>query len=241
MNTIKITTPQNIELEYELASLGERIVGYLIDRFILGSYILVIALIFFNANLFYLGEAWVVYLFMIPVLFYDLASEVLMNGQTVGKRVMNIKIISLDGGQPSLGQYLIRWLFRLVDFYGTFSLCALITVAVSKRKQRVGDMVAGTTLIKTISRTSLQQTIYTPIMTANYTVSFPEVINLTDRDMQLIKEVILRVNTSGNGALAYQAAEKIKNTLNIESNLEPKDLLRVLLADYNHLSSAIDS
>lgn len=236
MNTIRITTSQNIELEYELSSLGERIVGYLIDRFILGAYLLIVVLIFLSAQL-ESQEDWLIYIFIIPAFFYDIASEVLMNGQTVGKRVMNIKVVSLDGGQASLGQYLIRWLFRLVDFYGTFNLCALICIAVSERKQRVGDMVAGTTLIKTKPRTNFQQTIYTPTAPVDYTVSFPEVINLTDKDMQLIKEVITRVNMSGNSILANQAAEKIKQTLQIESNLDPRTLLHVLLADYNHLSS----
>lgn len=236
MNTIRITTSQNIELEYELSSLGERIVGYLIDRFILGAYLLIIGLIVFSTQIINRQE-WLIYLFVIPVFFYDIASEALMNGQSVGKKVMNIKVVSLDGGQPSLGQYLLRWLFRLIDFTATSNLCAVITVAVSERKQRLGDMVAGTTLIKTKPRTSFQQTIYTPTPPVNYTVSFPEVINLTDKDMQLIKEVIVRVNMSGNNLLAYQAAERIKQTLQIESNLEPGMLLKVLLADYNHLSS----
>ncbi|MEJ7768546.1 MAG: RDD family protein [Chitinophagaceae bacterium] len=236
MNTIKVTTTQNIEIEYELASLGERILGYLIDRLILCAYLFVILMVLYNGNLFE-KVGWIPYLFFLPALLYDLVSEILMNGQSVGKKVMNMKVISLDGAQASIAQYLIRWVFRLVDFSGTFNVCAIITVAVTERKQRVGDLVAGTTLIKTTPRTNFQQTSYTPTPAANYTVTFPEVANLADKDMQLIQEVILRVNTTGNTALASHAAEKIKNTLDLRSDLEPERFLRVLLADYNHLSS----
>lgn len=236
MNTIKITTTQNIELEYELASVGERIAGYFIDLLIIIAYFIVIFFIMIGGDL--IGwNSWILFLFFIPVFFYHLISEVYMNGQSVGKRVMKIKVVSLDGGQASVGQYIIRWLFRLVDFSMTNGLCALISVAVSEKKQRVGDMVAGTTLIRTSPRTAFQQTIYVPTRQADYIVSFPEVANLADKDMQLIKEVILSVNRTGNMTLAHEASEKIKQTLYIQSSMPPLHFLQVLLSDYNHLTS----
>lgn len=236
MNTIKITTTQNIELEYELASVGERIAGYFVDLLVIIAYIIVILFIMIGGNI--IGwNSVILFLFFIPVFFYDLVSEIYMNGQSVGKRVMKIKVVSLDGGQASVGQYLIRWLFRLVDFSMTNNLCALICVAVSEKKQRVGDMVGGTTLIRTTPRTAFQQTIYVPTQQVDYTVSFPEVANLADKDMQLIKEVIISVNRTGNMMLAHEASEKIKKTLNIQTSMPPLPFLQVLLSDYNHLTS----
>jgi uncharacterized RDD family membrane protein YckC len=237
MNTIRITTTQNIELEYDLASLGERILGRLLDGVILFAYAVIAALFFVWSDMVD-DFMWVMILVVaIPIVFYDLACEVFMNGQSIGKRVMNIKVISLDGAQPSLGQYIIRWVFRMIDFTMTSSLCALISVAVSEKKQRVGDMVAGTTLIKTIPRTDFQQTIYVPTEQANYQLSFPEVHNLSDQDMQLIKEVINTVNRTGNTMLAVQAADRIKETLGIRSDMEPLTFLQVVLADYNYSTS----
>jgi uncharacterized RDD family membrane protein YckC len=237
MNTIRITTTQNIELEYDLASLGERILGRLLDGVILFAYAVIAALFFVWSDMVD-DLMWVMILVVaIPIVFYDLACEVFMNGQSIGKRVMNIKVISLDGAQPSLGQYIIRWVFRMIDFTMTSSLCALISVAVSEKKQRVGDMVAGTTLIKTIPRTDFQQTIYVPTEQANYQLSFPEVHNLSDQDMQLIKEVINTVNRTGNTMLAVQAADRIKETLGIRSDMEPLTFLQVVLADYNYSTS----
>jgi uncharacterized RDD family membrane protein YckC len=235
MDTIKIKTSQNIELEYELASLGERVVGHIIDNLIIVAYYIVVSLLFLSNDMF--SNDWLMLVFILPAFFYDLLSEVFMNGQSVGKRVMNMKVVSLDGGSPGLGQYMLRWIFRIIDFSITFYLCGFICVAVSEKRQRLGDMVAGTTLVKTNSRTTLQQTLFTPVEETAYKVSYPEVANLADMDVQLIKEVILNVNKTGNSNLAFQAAEKIKNILQINSELEPVSFLQLLLADYNYLTS----
>lgn len=235
MSSIKITTSQNIELEYDLASLGERILGTLIDILIITAYFF-IALMLLGFSIPGKSE-WMIIMLYIPAVLYHLVCEVIMNGQSVGKRVMNMKVISLSGVQPSLGQYLIRWLFRLVDCMATGYIAGVITVAFSERNQRLGDMVAGTTVIKTIPRTTIQQTIYTPIQQPDYKVTFPEVTGLNDHDMQLIQEVILSVNNSGNQWIARQAADKIMESLQIQSSLQPLTFLKVLLSDYNYLTA----
>ncbi|MEO6914422.1 MAG: RDD family protein [Chitinophagaceae bacterium] len=239
MNTIKITTSQNIELEYDLSSVGERIIAYLIDALIIGAYIILMFIFIYSGSVYRMSET-LVYLAYLPVLFYHLLCEVLMNGQTVGKKSMKIRVISLDGASASLGQYLIRWVFRLVDFTITSGLAALVSVAVSAKRQRIGDIVAGTTLIKTIPRTTLHETLYVPRVAVDHHVQFPEVETLSDSDMQLVKEVIINVRKSGNSLLALQAAEKIEATIGVtRGHLEPMQFLLTLLADYNALTSKV--
>jgi uncharacterized RDD family membrane protein YckC len=240
MNTIKITTTQNIDLEYDLASVGERIVAWLIDLGIFIAYFILISIMIgFSGIVYFIDKnPWITIFLSFPFVFYNLLCDIWLNGQTVGKKVMKIKVISLNGEQATIGQYMIRWLFRMIDIY-VYGLPAFICIIVSEKKQRLGDMIAGTTLIKTVPRSSMHQTIYVPTPETNYTVSFPEVANLTDRDMQLVKEVILSVNKTGNTVLAYQAAEKIKQTLGVQTNLEPLYFLQVLLADYNYLTSQL--
>jgi hypothetical protein len=110
--------------------------------------------------------------------------------------------------------------------------------SVTERGQRIGDIVAGTTIIKTVPRTSLQQTLYVPNQQDDYRVTYPEVEILSDADMQLIKEVILNVRRSGNSMLALHAAEKIETRLQISrGQFEPEYFLRILLSDYNYLTS----
>lgn len=241
MAVISIVTTQNIELEYDLASLGERIVATIIDLAILIGYFIVISLFTsLSANFFESGFAWMYVFLFLPAAFYSLVSETFLNGQTVGKRVMGIKVISLNGNQASFAQYLMRWLFRLIDIWLFGFVVATIVVAVTEKNQRTGDLVAGTTLVKTKPRTALQQTLYTPAASTNYAVNYPEVTSLSDADMQLIKEVILSVQKTGNTMLALQTVRKIETILNIKSrNEEPVNFLYTVLADYNHLTAKL--
>src|SRR5205085_11250809 len=119
-----------------------------------------------------------------PIVFYDLLSEVLLNGQSFGKRVRGIKVISLSGQQASFSQYLIRWVFRLIDFTITSNLLGLTLVAATEKHQRLGDIIAGTVLVKTNPRTSAEDTWYQATDATSHSVSYPEVINLKDRDIQ---------------------------------------------------------
>ena len=244
MHTIRIATTQNIELEYELANVGERFLAWLIDLGIFLGYFFLISILsnFYSPRHFKNNHVLVVLLVILiisPFVFYNLLCEVWWNGQTAGKKVMKIKVVSLNGNQPTFGQYMLRWLFRLIDIYLFEALPAFICIIVSDKKQRIGDIVAGTAVIKTTPRTDLQQTLHVPTPEVNYQVSFPEIVHLPDRDMQLVKEVILSVQQTGNMMLASKTAEKIKQTPHIETNLEPLYFLQVLLSDYNHLTSRL--
>lgn len=240
MNIILITTSQNIELEYELGSVGDRIVGSIIDGIIKGAYAIVVMAIFVFGNLRVFSRTYIIFIVLLalPFVFYNLASELLLNGQSVGKKVMGIKVISLSGEQPSFSQYLNRWLFRLVDFTLSGYMIGVILVAATERKQRLGDLVAGTVLVKTTPRTGVNDTLFQSTDAATYSVTYPEVVNLKDRDVQLIKEIILSVMRTSNLMLALQAQHKIEEILHIKSrHNDAMGFLQSILADYNHLTS----
>jgi uncharacterized RDD family membrane protein YckC len=243
MNTIKITTSQNIDLEYDLASLGDRLLGAIIDYILIIAYFLLFAAIvgFGDFGKFVGNNVWLVFIvIVIPIFFYDLLCEMFFNGQSLGKRVLKIKVMSLNGEQPTYSQYFIRWLFRLIDFTLSGGLVALITVAVSEKGQRLGDIIAGTTLVNTKPRTDINDTLYVPTVPVDYKVTYPEVINLNDRDIQLVKEVMLAVRRSGNTMLAAEAQQKIENVLKVKNlQYEPMYFLHLILSDYNHLTSQL--
>ncbi|MEP7318152.1 MAG: RDD family protein [Panacibacter sp.] len=241
MAVISITTTQNIELEYDLASLGERIVATIIDLVIMAAYLFLITMVLSSSGgAFENGWSWLFFFLFLPVTFYSLLSEQFFNGQTVGKRVMGIKVISLNGNQASFAQYLVRWLFRLVDMWLFWFVLATIMVAITEKHQRLGDLIAGTTLVKTKPRTALQQTLYTPVADINYIAHYPEVINLRDSDMQLVKEVLITVQKTGNTMIALQTMRKIETVLNIQSkHEEPVNFLYAVLSDYNHITAKL--
>lgn len=240
MSNINITTSQNIELEFELGSLGDRIVGAIIDWVIIIAYVIII-LVFANlVNNKASGFAFLLFIFFLPVIFYSLINETLLNGQSIGKKVMAIKVISLNGAQASFSQYLIRWVFRVVDFVFTSNFLAFILVAATEKHQRLGDIIAGTVLVKTKPRITANDTWYHPTESTAYTVAYPEVIHLKDHEIQLIKEVILNVRRTGNTMLALEAQRRIEDVLNIKSkNDEHREFLETVLADYNYLTSKL--
>lgn len=245
MQTIRITTSQNIDIDYEVAGLGERIVAYIIDlaMFII---ILIAALIVLSAlNVQGTGGILVgilVVIYATLYVFYDLICEITMNGQSVGKRIMKIKVISIDGARPRFSQYLLRWLFRIIDFFpGTINLCALICIAVSDRGQRVGDMVAGTTLIRTEPRTKMHNIAFKPAAD-DYQPVFVAAANLNDQDIELINEVINSYIKTRNSVLVYNMAQRIKDLLGVASPPEMNDMLflQTIVKDYSHIVAQAD-
>jgi uncharacterized RDD family membrane protein YckC len=130
---------------------GSRIVAAFIDIILLGVVFAVLAALFgdtnsgdegFSVNL--SGAPGIVY-FLI-VLAYYLGLET-MYGQTLGKKVMGLRVVAIDG-PLTLGKVAIRTVLRIVDGLPFLYLLGLIVVAVSKQNQRIGDMAAGTLVVK---------------------------------------------------------------------------------------------
>ncbi|RCH53723.1 RDD family protein [Mucilaginibacter hurinus] len=240
MGTVTIQTTQNIGIDYEVAGLGERVVATVIDygifivSMIFGLFLM--AAIDNRSTMVVLMIIWV-----ILYVFYDLACETLFNGQSLGKRVMKIRVISLDGARPSFSQYLMRWLFRIVDFGISSGAVALICTACTKNVQRVGDIVAGTTLIKTEPRTQIQNLVFTPA-NDDYQPVFNEVVQLTDNDIALVSEVLNNYYKTGNTVIVFNMAERLKKLLNVQppATMDDMHFLQTIVRDYSHMVSAND-
>ncbi len=242
MNTIKVSTTQNIDIEYDVAGLGERIAARLID---MGIFILLYFLgAIFMGILAGMGAGSIGLIVLLAIyaalyVFYDLVCEVFFNGQSVGKRAMKIKVVSLDGARPTLGQYLLRWTFRIVDFLLTSGLGALISVAITPNKQRIGDIVANTTLVKTTPRTDLSALAFRPSVYEGYEPRFAEVVQLQDRDMELVHEVLQNYTKSGNIELVRQMAIKLRELLRVSvpEGMDEIQFLHTIVRDYSVLTA----
>jgi uncharacterized RDD family membrane protein YckC len=238
MQTIKVKTAQNVDIDYEVAGVGERTLARLIDfGFFLAAYL--IALIIYNLiekSVGYRVAAIVIIIVYATLfVFYDLACETLMNGQSFGKRIMKIKVISLDGGRPRFSQYLLRWLFRIVDFTISFQLCGLLSAALTEKQQRVGDIVAGTTLIKTSPRTKARNIVFKPVEN-NYQPVFANLGALNDNDITLLQEVIRSYYQSSNSNVLTGAAAKVRDLLSVTNpeNMNDLKFLQTVIKDYKH-------
>ena len=129
MQSVDVRTAQNVRIRYEAASIGDRIVAYILDTIMLVAVIFGISTILSSLET-SLPVSISVVLF-IPVMSYHLLCEVFLNGQSIGKMVLNIKVVKLDGSRPSLGAYLIRWLFRILEITLFTGVLALIVILIN--------------------------------------------------------------------------------------------------------------
>jgi uncharacterized RDD family membrane protein YckC len=244
MNTIVIPTTQNIELEYPIANVGDRILATLLDWLVMSAYWGLLYLIFeitafppFLTPLFPQLVTPVDQLAYLPILVYPLVSEILLSGQSLGKIALKIRVVRLDGQPPDISDYFTRWLFRILDIIiipAIPGIIAIISTAVTKNGQRLGDLAAHTTVIKLKLVTHFADTIFVDTHDT-YQVQFPEISRLSDRDVSILKEVLDAGLRSNNPDLLLKLSNKVKEVAGIESRLSPREFLQTVLADYNHI------
>ncbi len=244
MQLVRIRTAQNVDIEYEVASIGDRIVAAVLDMVIVLLYVLAIVLLWvFVATTFEptfsegFGVVPIIVSLVVPTMFYHLIFEVFNNGQSLGKKIRKIRVVKIDGSQPSIGSYILRWLIRLIEVDLMSGAVAVVAILISGKGQRLGDMAAKTTVIRLIGH-NLDGTIFTPIE-AGYEPVFPQVSQLTGQDVSTIKEV-LNVSTDRKTysketqqELLDKTKSSIQNRLDVQSDLPPQDFLSTVLKDYN--------
>ena len=249
MSSIRVHTAQNVTLEYEIASLGDRIVAAIIDYVILIAWAMLCALLLVvpmissgrtsgSGSGFGPLAILLMVLAYAPLVFYNLVCEVFFNGQSIGKKARDIKVMRLDGTAPSIGDYLLRWLLRIIDFQFA-GLVAIISIAASQRGQRLGDMAAGTTVVKVRPTTGFENTLGGLSSIAGYQVVFPQVAVLADHDVALVRQLLQQASARGNYEILNQIANKVKSLTGINTDLQDEPFLKTVLRDYAHLAQQV--
>ncbi|HTQ28765.1 MAG TPA: RDD family protein [Puia sp.] len=249
---VKLDTGFNIEVDFPISPFHKRLFGWFIDLVVMIAYLWMGSKLLSAISDSWASREWRVILFGLPPLFYHLFFEIAWNGQSIGKKAMGIRVISADGGQPSISQFLIRWVFRLVDFplwvasaiiggvlpwWSTMLLFAGIgSVIASPKSQRIGDLLAGTIVIDTRTTTSWEDTVFTEIETG-YQPRYPNVMQLSDKDINTLKSIINTVKKKNDFDLSMRVAERIRYKLHIENNQDSLDFLETLLKDYNYYAT----
>lgn len=258
MGIITISTPFNIDLEFKVAPFVKRLLAWAIDIVIICFYYYM--MLRFIYPLFgkseVIGTAAQLFIIILPVLFYQLMFELLMNGQTIGKKLVGIKVIDREGREPGWGQYITRWILSLGNLF-VYTVPYLIlqnaglmlifmvlyvpdffAILLSQKSQRIGDLAAGTVVIDSNYRPDINETIHLEIGSGQYQPLFPQVMTLSDKDINGIRNLLLVKNPSRDTEhYIIEVAMKIKRLLEIETNLHPHDFLEQLLKDYNFLTT----
>lgn len=232
MDNIRIQTTQNVDIEYELASVGDRILATLLDYVFFIAYFVLIGIIASMTGGRFLESIALVMIVLLPVFLYDLFCEMFFQGKTFGKMIMKIKVVKLDGTQAGFGAYLLRWLLRIIDTRLFSGGVALIAILANGKGQRIGDMAAGTTVIKMKQKVTLNDTILNRVA-PTYAIVFQEVSNLSDSDIAIIKEVMVMSIRTGNNQAIERLAAKTKAAMGITTNLPHTQFLATVVQDYS--------
>ena len=244
MKKIEITTAQKVTIQYELASLRDRIISFFIDIIILGVGLVLVYLILTAILTAGQQDHWELLdtlsmIIMIPIfLMYSLVSELITNGKSLGKMAMGLKIVKLNGGIPSGDDILVRWVFRWIDIWTSFGAVAALLISSGDKSQRLGGLLSNTAVIKLkgdfhIRLGDLERMFHSM---DDYEPKYPQVTLFDDADMLAIKELISRYTKYPNAA-QYSLLDETVNSISEKLELaEPPrnkiSFLQKVLKDY---------
>ena len=241
MSELSINTTQNVNINFTAATIGQRILAFGTDLLIMIAYVILVGMLIGYSGL---GDAmgkmdgWsagaIMIVLFIPITFYSIFWESLFEGQTLGKRLLKIKVVKIDGYQASFGDYFVRWLFRLVDILATFGTAGFIAIVVTEKSQRLGDIAAGTAIISLKNDITINSTILEDI-NDDYAPIYPLVIKLSDNDVRIIKDNFQRARKHNDHEILQKLKDKIENVTGIKNRSgNDADFIKTILKDYNY-------
>lgn len=250
MADIQITTTQNVNINFKAAETGERILAWFIDTIIKYSYVGLIVWLFFlfadesksiGASNFNQTDYWsiiaIVIVFGFPVIFYSLFLEVFLSGQTIGKRVVKIQVVKIDGYQAGFLDFFIRWVMRIVDVNMFSGVVALVSIGSTKNHQRLGGIASGTAVISKKSKINIDHTILQEVK-EDYVPTYLSVIKLSDNDVRIVKENYERCKKQGDHKTIIKIKEKVVKVIGEEpkATATASKFIETVILDYNYFT-----
>jgi len=241
LKTVEILTANNISIQYETATVMNRGLALFIDLMVLMIYTLFMGL--FIAKAFFSFNDQSVFYFIyyilvaLPFITYSLFMEFFFKGQTIGKMAMGIRAVKLNGENVDLNDCAMRWSFKIIDFWFSSGGIGALFISTTEKGQRLGDLLAQTTVIKTNpSQKYSIKDILKIKNKAEYQPTYLAVTKFTDEDMILVKNAISRVKKYPNKAhkdLIINLTNIIVKELNISETPKKKlQFLNTVLQDY---------
>lgn len=255
MKSVEFVSAQNVKVEYEYATVIQRTTATIIDATTVAVYLIIMFVIILRTESEY-TMMWELIVMKLPWIFYHPILEYLTHGQTLGKYALGIRVVTYDGERPGLREIFTRWIFKghflwisfsffgspqTLLFAGMIHICmgiiGFVYASISEKKQRMGDVMAGTIVIKDKSsvRYSLRDVLSIKSQ-ENYTPEYPNVVRFTDEDMLLIKNTIQRLRKFPNPEtkkFAIELANESARLIGLEKTPEKRlKFLQTLLQDY---------
>ncbi len=235
-----IITGQFVRIAQTPATVADRVLARVIDNILLIIYLIVVSVTisWIERTLFNLSTTDSITVILIvatylPVLFYTFICEAFFNGQTVGKRVMKTRVVNVDGSQPGLGQLFLRWLLLIVD--EGMGLIGIIFIMFNRNGQRLGDMAAGTFVVRLQGYRQLKVTLNDfQYASPDYRPVYPQAANLSIGQAEVIRKA-LQAGAEYNEEQIARLVPKVEKSLGIQHR-EPSGVsfLLTVLHDYQY-------
>ncbi len=265
MKRLQIKTAQNVNINFTLANVGQRLLAFVIDNVLKFAY-LYFAINILNFRMFEAavgGDNWSIraidVMIFLPITFYSLYSELLMNGQTIGKKLMHLKVINIEGFKPSTTDFVMRWFLRVIDFnlfmllfvyiislgLGNYDallwlifllgkMVGFFLILFTNKNQRFGDIIGNTVVIYLKDEVKFSETILENI-SETYTPTYPNVIRLSDNDARIIKNTFQSARKFKDYKTLIKLRTKIQEVTEIKSvHKSDTEFIDTVLKDYNY-------
>ena len=232
----RIVTGQYVQIDQTPAGVGERIFARIGDYlvmflYILGLYYLIDSTVFSSI----VSDEYIVFvlfLLSVPVIFYSFLWEIFNRGRSPGKMAFGTRVVMRDGTTPAIGAYFMRWILLLLDTW--FFWIGLVVVLLNKNNQRLGDLAAGTMVIKERDyhriQVSLDEFNY---LSRNYRPVFPQAENLSLEQVNTIHETLSRYDNQRPRRM-MALSDKVKEFLKIRPAVSDETFLLTLIRDYQY-------
>ncbi len=242
--TLFIVTPQQVRIEYELATLGERFIAKIIDILLFSVAYYFFTYIFFELTAAALQDTWFtlyLFFFFLPLfsfLLYHFLFELFKNGQTPGKMLLSLRVVPLDQWEPKLSHYALRAIFLIPDLIMSMGIFGALFISGSPLRQRMGDLTAHSAVVRLKTQRTFSITNILKINNKKIKkITWPRLKELTDEDMLLVKETLQRYklyNNKSHRQALQQLCVKMAELLQTEPP-KPKDrekFLKRILNEY---------
>ncbi len=203
-------------------------------------------------------------LLFFPALFYSLWTEFLFNGQTFGKMICKIRVVKINGYHAGFTEYFTRWAFRLIDFWtGMFLILFMIPVLGeeaagilgglillmsgfvaffliirTKNSQRLGDIVAGTTVLKLKEKHSIDITILEEVKDT-YIPRYSQVMKLTDNDARIIKDTFVIARKNKDSVTLKRLRTRLETVMEVQSEQSDSEFIDTVMKDFNYYTQKL--
>ena len=222
----------------DLAGLGSRFIASTIDSFIQLALVLALGLAV-GPGLSALGVSDSVtlplFIAVVTLVFlgYYPTLEILMRGRTIGKRAQGLRVVQVNGQPARAGTIVLRELMRIVDYLPSSYLIGALAILLSKRSQRVGDMVAGTIVVRE-RKVPPPQPPEVPLP-GTMGEPLPDTAALTEQDYAAVRAFLQRragLDAAARRDLAERLARALEPRVGPRSNPDAEVFLELIARSY---------